>query len=88
MPVFYLKRCCITSFRGQYNGLSWHFDDFEVTEVSCIDGETDERPYRMPSLQSCCPGVDVEQSKRFVVLHFQYVTMSRDEEFGRSGKDL
>ena len=56
--------------------LTWHFYDFEVAEVSGIDGEANEGANRVPALQSCCSWIDVKQLQPLIILHFQDVAVA------------
>lgn len=56
--------------------LSRYFDDFEVPKTSVIDDEAYKCPNLMPTLQTCCSGIDVKQSQTLVVLHLEDVTVA------------
>ena len=38
-----------------------------------VDRETDKGPVLMPTLQTSCSRIDVQQSEGLVILHFQYM---------------
>ena len=42
----------------------------------------------MPSLKSCCSGINMEQSERTVVLDFQYMGMTANEKLRRTSINL
>ena len=64
---------------------SYHFAVFEFVAV---DGEPHYGALLVPSLQTCRTGIDVEQTERLVVFHFQNMTVAADEQLRRHGVDL
>ena len=52
-----------------------------------FDGQSDQCPVAVPSLEACRPGVDVKQIERLIELHFEYMRVARDEELGWGGVD-
>lgn len=69
---------------GRKQTLSWHFDDFKIGKRCVFDAESYQRPHLVPALQSCGSGIDVQKPEPFIVLHFQYMAVTADEEFRRS----
>ena len=42
----------------------------------------------MPTLQTSCSGIDMEQTQGLVVLHLENVAVATDKQFGRIEKEL
>ena len=62
---------------------SLQFDDFKVLYFLSIDGKTQQSLAGLPSLQSCCSGVHCQEMKLRIVLHFEYMTVSANEQIRR-----
>ena len=65
-----------------------HLNDFEVLEGCVFDGEADKCSHLVPALQACSSRIDVEQAELFVVLDFEDVAVSADEELWRTRIEL
>ena len=65
-----------------------NLDDFEVTELTLVGGEADERAHLMPALQTGSAGIDMQQVQLLVVLNLENVAVATDEELGRTGVEL
>ena len=59
-----------------------------VFEFLSINGKSDKRPFLVPPLYSGSSRVDVQEVKRLVVFHFQYMTVSANEQLRRHGINL
>lgn len=62
--IFFLKRNLV-SCNGviemqQWKRLARHFDYFQITELSVINGKSNECPYCLPTLFARSSGVDVQ----------------------------
>lgn len=59
-------------------------DYFAVGKLRLVDGQPYDGALAMPSLQSGCTGIDVQQPKLAVVFDFENMGMSADEQLGRT----
>ncbi len=63
-------------------------DNLAVGELAFVDGDSHECALVLPSLFPGSSWVDVEEVQRLVVLDFEDVRMSADEEMWRSLMNL
>ena len=59
--------------------------DSSDVEFLSFDGQSYQRPFLVPSLQSCRSGVYMQQVERLVILYFKYMRVSADEELRGRG---
>lgn len=62
--------------------------DFTIRKLASVDSESDKSPFLVPSLNASSTGIDMQEVKRLVILHFQNMTVPADEELWRHGINL
>lgn len=62
--------------------------NFQVFEFSLVNRETDKGANRLPALQACGSGVDVQEFQLRVKLYLQDMAVSADKELRGAGVQL
>ena len=61
-------------------------DDLEVLERNAVDSEAHQCALLVPALYASSTRIEVKQVEGLVILHLQYMRMSRNEELRRIGE--